>query len=422
MYGKHFPTMYTGSMYGSGPTVFAVWGYVISHTDLKTESVELNPAMLSNMIGTSEEEIEKAITKLCSVDPKSRTKDFDGARLKKIGEFQYGVVTFSKYQKLGSAESAKESKRKWWNEHKDEQNAARSALEVARSRSNGLEQITTTKTTTLTTKQQHQQPSPVGVLSGSGSSFSGNDADNGKTSTPNAVHMLQHTENDSGSLSLIVNSSEFQSCWNSLGSPFAKIEKFNEKRTKSLKLRSLDPYFLNHWKEAMEVMKSSKFHRGEDGDRGWIATVDWFLKPDSVVKLMERKSQVAEVISRCKYDFKAIYLRRMGLALRIQSPQILSNDLKLITEISEAYTDREFDGLLKAYAASIVPTGKPWCVQDIYRSHAFWRSKAFVNQEIEDENRIEKENTAQKQIDPNSEEALEASFGNDAMERAWGLK
>ena len=30
MYGKHFASMYEGSLYGSGAVVFAVWGYVIA--------------------------------------------------------------------------------------------------------------------------------------------------------------------------------------------------------------------------------------------------------------------------------------------------------------------------------------------------------------------------------------------------------
>lgn len=99
MYGKHFESMYTGSMFGVGPTVFAVWGYVISHTK-KDGCVELNPHLLGAMIGCPPKEIEDAITFLCGPDERSRSKDEGGRRMIREGEFDYRVVNFISYRNI----------------------------------------------------------------------------------------------------------------------------------------------------------------------------------------------------------------------------------------------------------------------------------------------------------------------------------
>src|SRR6266496_1587784 len=98
MWGKHFQSMYEGSMYGAGVAVFAVWGYVISHT--RNSTVELNPKMLANTLGGTEAEVNDAIEFLSMADPKSRHKAHDGRRLVKQGEYLYMLPSWAEYQKL----------------------------------------------------------------------------------------------------------------------------------------------------------------------------------------------------------------------------------------------------------------------------------------------------------------------------------
>lgn len=95
MYGKHFESMYTGSMIGIGAEVFAVWGYVIANR--RKDLVELNPKLLAFLLGEPEDEVVRAIERLCSPDPKSRTKIEGGRRLIKEGEYVYRVVNASRY-------------------------------------------------------------------------------------------------------------------------------------------------------------------------------------------------------------------------------------------------------------------------------------------------------------------------------------
>ena len=98
MFGKHFESMYRGSMYGAGLNVFAVWGYVIAHTN--RSKVELNPTQLSHTLGGTVGEIKDAIAYLTRPDPGSRNKEFEGRRLVKEGEFQYYVPSWLAYREM----------------------------------------------------------------------------------------------------------------------------------------------------------------------------------------------------------------------------------------------------------------------------------------------------------------------------------
>jgi len=83
-------------MIGRGGTVFAVWTYAIANKS-QYGKVELNPHLLAAVIGDPVEEIGKALDYLCSPDELSRTKDHDGRRLIREGQFDYVVVNAAKY-------------------------------------------------------------------------------------------------------------------------------------------------------------------------------------------------------------------------------------------------------------------------------------------------------------------------------------
>ena len=124
-FGKHYSTMYTGSLIGRGALSFAVMGFVISNsvpgTDIKivdgveqrtlTGYVELNPKLLSKIFGEEEEEVRRVIEFLCSPDPESRTPDEEGRRLIKLGSFLYKVVNFQKYRGGRNLERRREQNR-----------------------------------------------------------------------------------------------------------------------------------------------------------------------------------------------------------------------------------------------------------------------------------------------------------------------
>lgn len=119
MYGKHFESMYTGSMFGIGPVVFAVWGYVISHTK-QDAFVELNPDLLGAILGCESEQVAGALEQLSSPDPKSRSKAEGGRRLIKEGQYIYRVVNYLAYREMRNDEE-----RRTYNREKQRQSRAR---------------------------------------------------------------------------------------------------------------------------------------------------------------------------------------------------------------------------------------------------------------------------------------------------------
>lgn len=114
MYGKHFGSMYSGSMVGAGALAFAVMGYCIANAapDRKVGSqVELNPVLLAAIFGEKQADIEKVIKMLCSPDPQSRTKEKEGRRLVQLGQFDYQLVNGAKYRAIRDEETRRESNR-----------------------------------------------------------------------------------------------------------------------------------------------------------------------------------------------------------------------------------------------------------------------------------------------------------------------
>lgn len=114
MYGKHFASMYEGSMVGAGAIPFAIMGYVIANYQLDQKvgaQVRLNPVLLAAILGEAEKDIEKGIEYLCAPDGKSSTKVENGRRLIQIGEFDYRVVNGAKYTAIKNEEERREANR-----------------------------------------------------------------------------------------------------------------------------------------------------------------------------------------------------------------------------------------------------------------------------------------------------------------------
>jgi hypothetical protein len=119
MFGKFFASTFTGSMMGAGPNVIAVWAYAIAHA-VKGQ-VELNPRFLAAVIGTDESSIAAAIEHLCAPDPRSRSKEHEGRRLIREGEFQYFMPTHEKYRDIRNEDERRAYNRLKQREHRAKQ-------------------------------------------------------------------------------------------------------------------------------------------------------------------------------------------------------------------------------------------------------------------------------------------------------------
>jgi len=72
---------------------------------------------------------------------------------------------------------------------------------------------------------------------------------------------------------------EFLNFWNSQ-STLPKIRTMSVARKKQLSSRMKNTVFVDEWRIAVKRLSGSDFHTGKN-DRGWEATVDWFLKNDT---------------------------------------------------------------------------------------------------------------------------------------------
>lgn len=85
------------------------------------------------------------------------------------------------------------------------------------------------------------------------------------------------------------------------------VEAFNEAmgqnvretdpRRRSFKVRARDPWWVDNWREALTKAAGIPFYRGA-GSRGWEMTIDFFLKPDSVTKILESPHDESKSVPR----------------------------------------------------------------------------------------------------------------------------
>lgn len=80
--------------------------------------------------------------------------------------------------------------------------------------------------------------------------------------------------------------SDFIKRWNSAG--LVHCRSITATRRKALRARLKAPDWLRDWPAAIERASRSAFCRGEN-DRGWRADIDWFLRPDTLTRILEGK-------------------------------------------------------------------------------------------------------------------------------------
>jgi hypothetical protein len=122
LYGKIYPSLYRGSMIGAGPVAFALWPYIITNARPDDGSlIDLNPELISAIIGCKPSEIQSAIDFLCAPDDRSRTPTSNGCRLIKRSPLTYFVVNLEQYRFLDDCDD----RREYWRDQKEKQRKKR---------------------------------------------------------------------------------------------------------------------------------------------------------------------------------------------------------------------------------------------------------------------------------------------------------
>jgi len=80
----------------------------------------------------------------------------------------------------------------------------------------------------------------------------------------------------------------FFDVWNSLPAPTIKVQNITKDRENTLKAHLQDAWWQEHWNEAVDKIPDLPFLLG-DNDKGWILDIDFFLRPNTVLKIIEGK-------------------------------------------------------------------------------------------------------------------------------------
>ena len=80
---------------------------------------------------------------------------------------------------------------------------------------------------------------------------------------------------------------ELMDLWNGLPPPIAKVKKLTGKRRKAAMARMAETGWYDEARRALDIVETDPFYRGSGG-RGWVANFDWFCRPDTVQKLIEK--------------------------------------------------------------------------------------------------------------------------------------
>lgn len=120
MYGKAFASMYSGSMFGAGMHVFAVWNWVLANCG-PDGLIDINAPVVAVTLGGTVEEVGAALAYLSDTDEHSRSDAEDGRRLIHLKGPCHKVVNHAHYAKLRTAQDRREYQRIWAKEKRRRQ-------------------------------------------------------------------------------------------------------------------------------------------------------------------------------------------------------------------------------------------------------------------------------------------------------------
>lgn len=92
---------------------------------------------------------------------------------------------------------------------------------------------------------------------------------------------------------------EFMEAWNALPQVFPKIKAMSSGRVRAFNARMKEPAWREYWRTALAMVAQSPFLGGEN-ERGWKADADFFLRPDTVARILEGKYAGSKVNGEAK--------------------------------------------------------------------------------------------------------------------------
>ena len=252
-YTKLFNSIVTSTIWSEDDKTRIVWITMLALAD-KNGEVQGSIPGLARIAGVPIDDCRASICKFLSPDPDSRTKDDEGKRIEEI-DGGWVLLNHSKYRGMAS----------------DDDRRNQAAIRQQRVRDRKARQSVTPES-----RDSHATVTPESRQIPQAEAEANTEAEELKDKV----------------VEIAAIASEVVEFWNSRNE-LAKIRSVTPNRKKAIKARMSEPFFAENWKAAIHKLLESPFLTGTN-DRGWRADFDWFLKPDSVPRIMEGK-----------YDFTA---------------------------------------------------------------------------------------------------------------------
>lgn len=254
MYAKIFEQIYDSSIAENPEARFTFMDLLVLAD--KNGVVDMTHEAIARRTNRPLDVIRKTIGILESPDPKSRRANDEGRRIIRLDEHRdwgWFIANYDHFRKLVSEEQRREKTRKRVQKHRNKGEKARCNADV-------------TPRNDTKRKKRHVDVDVEAEAEAE------EDKDSARTS-PKPHHDKRQQD--------VVDA------WNALGAPFVKRRvKLTPKRKRTLRARLKDDDWAADWREAMAEIPDIGFCCGKN-DRGWVATLDWFLRPDTVRHLVE---------------------------------------------------------------------------------------------------------------------------------------
>jgi hypothetical protein len=234
-YTPLFQSIITSSIWNEDDQTRIVWISLLALADAEGK-VEGSIAGIAPVARVTIQQCEKALKKLRSPDPYSRTKDDEGRRIKEI-DGGWLILNHNKYREKAKNRAA--YFREW-----------RQKKKVAKEEKDSN---TNTNSNSATARNKRTVAQRVAL-----------------STSPEAIR------------------EDFFSHWNSTAK-LPRIRSMTEKRTQRLNSRLKEPDFADNWRRIIDRIAASAFCTGQN-ERGWRADIDWLLSNSTnYVKVLEGK-------------------------------------------------------------------------------------------------------------------------------------
>lgn len=249
---KLFSSITESTIWREPANVRLVWITMLAMADRRGRVWASLPG-LADRARVPDEDCRAAIKTFLSPDADSRTREHEGRRIEVI-DGGWRLLNHEKYRAIRDEEAIKDSKRNYINKRRAaEKQANVENVERGRTPSNDVSECRANAEAEADAEaEEEREPSAPAAARPASSS--------------EEVHHLFAE-------------------WNKLEG-FSRVTSISDKRKRMLAARLRDSFFSQNWMVALGKLQASSFCRGEN-DRGWVANIEWFLKPDSCVKLIE---------------------------------------------------------------------------------------------------------------------------------------